>query len=116
MAGREVGAELLGRDAEELLQRADIAMYTVKETHAGFVLFDPTQDQHRPHRLALLGELRRAIERACPLSRKTMIWRILPRVRPTACRRRPQLALTIPPLWVVPARSYQALPTAKNGL
>jgi EAL domain-containing protein (putative c-di-GMP-specific phosphodiesterase class I) len=33
-----------------------------KETHAGFVLFDPTQDQHSPRRLALLGELRRAIE------------------------------------------------------
>jgi hypothetical protein len=48
MAGREVGAELLGRNAEEPLQRADIAMYTVKETHAGFVLFDPTQDQHSP--------------------------------------------------------------------
>jgi diguanylate cyclase len=52
-----------GNDAEELLQHADIAMYTAKETHAGFVLFDPTLDQHSPRRLALLGELRRAIER-----------------------------------------------------
>ena len=51
-----------GNDAHELLQRADIAMYTAKETHAGFVLFDPTQGQHSPRRLALLGELRRAIE------------------------------------------------------
>jgi diguanylate cyclase len=33
-----------------------------KETHAGFVLFDPSLDQHNPRRLALLGELRRAIE------------------------------------------------------
>ena len=49
-------------DPEELLQRADIAMYTAKETHAGFVLFDPKQDQHSPKRLALLGELRRALE------------------------------------------------------
>src|SRR6266508_2561405 len=48
--------------SEELLQRADIAMYVAKETHAGFVLFDPAQDQHSPRRLALLGELRRAIE------------------------------------------------------
>jgi diguanylate cyclase len=51
-----------GTDPEELPQRADIAMYTAKETHAGFVLFDPRQDQHSPRRLALLGELRRALE------------------------------------------------------
>jgi EAL domain-containing protein (putative c-di-GMP-specific phosphodiesterase class I) len=37
-------------------------MYVAKQTHAGFVLFDPTQDQHSPRRLALLGELRRAID------------------------------------------------------
>jgi diguanylate cyclase len=51
-----------GNDPDELLQRADIAMYVAKQTHAGFVLFDPKQDQHSPRRLALLGELRRAIE------------------------------------------------------
>jgi diguanylate cyclase (GGDEF)-like protein len=51
-----------GNDGEQLLQHADIAMYVAKETHAGFVLFDPSQDQHSPRRLALLGELRRAIE------------------------------------------------------
>ena len=49
-------------EPDVLLQRADIAMYVAKDTHAGFVLFDPTQDQHSPRRLALLGELRRAIE------------------------------------------------------
>jgi diguanylate cyclase (GGDEF)-like protein len=51
-----------GIDPDELLQHADIAMYVAKDTHAGFVLFDPRQDQHSPRRLALLGELRRAIE------------------------------------------------------
>jgi EAL domain-containing protein (putative c-di-GMP-specific phosphodiesterase class I) len=51
-----------GGDADELLRHADIAMYIAKETHAGFVLFDPRQDQHSPRRLALLGELRRGIE------------------------------------------------------
>jgi diguanylate cyclase (GGDEF)-like protein len=51
-----------GSDPDELLQRAEIAMYVAKDTHAGFVLFDPKQDQHSPRRLALLGELRRAID------------------------------------------------------
>jgi diguanylate cyclase len=51
-----------GGDPEELLQHADIAMYVAKETHAGFVLFDPKHDQHSPRRLVLLGELRRAID------------------------------------------------------
>jgi EAL domain-containing protein (putative c-di-GMP-specific phosphodiesterase class I) len=51
-----------GGDADELLQRADIAMYVAKQAHTGFALFDPKQDQHSPRRLALLGELRNAIE------------------------------------------------------
>jgi diguanylate cyclase (GGDEF)-like protein len=51
-----------GNDPDELLQHADIAMYAAKDTHAGFVVFDPTLDQHSPRRLALLGELRRAID------------------------------------------------------
>jgi diguanylate cyclase (GGDEF)-like protein len=51
-----------GSDFDELLQHADIAMYVAKDNHAGFVLFDPKQDQHSPRRLALLGELRRALE------------------------------------------------------
>jgi diguanylate cyclase len=51
-----------GNDPEQLLQHADIAMYAAKETHAGFVLFDPTLDQHSPRKLALLAELRRAID------------------------------------------------------
>ena len=49
-------------DPEELLRHADIAMYAAKQNHAGFMLFDQTQDQHSRRRLALLGELRRAIE------------------------------------------------------
>jgi diguanylate cyclase (GGDEF)-like protein len=49
-------------DAAELLQQADIAMYAAKAAHAGFMVFDPALDQHSPRRLALLGQLRRAIE------------------------------------------------------
>ena len=37
-------------------------MFAAKDTHAGFMVFDPKQDQHSPRRLALLGELRRAID------------------------------------------------------
>jgi diguanylate cyclase (GGDEF)-like protein len=52
-----------GGDAAELLQHADVAMYAAKEAHAGFVVYDPALDQHSPRRLALLGGLRRALER-----------------------------------------------------
>jgi diguanylate cyclase (GGDEF)-like protein len=52
-----------GGDAAELLQHADVAMYAAKQTHAGFVVYDPAVDQHSPKRLALLGGLRRAVER-----------------------------------------------------
>ncbi|HEV3504434.1 MAG TPA: EAL domain-containing protein, partial [Actinomycetes bacterium] len=52
-----------GNDTAELLQHADVAMYAAKQTHAGFMVYDPTVDQHSPRRLALLGGLRRALER-----------------------------------------------------
>src|SRR6266511_4032856 len=52
-----------GGDPAELLQHADVAMYAAKQTHAGFVVYDPAVDQHSPRRLALLGGLRRALER-----------------------------------------------------
>ena len=50
-------------DAAELLQHADVAMYMAKQAHVGFLVYDPTVDQHSPKRLALLGGLRRALER-----------------------------------------------------
>jgi diguanylate cyclase (GGDEF)-like protein len=48
-------------DADELLQRADVAMYAAKAAHAGYTVYDPTLDQHSPRRLGLLGQLRRAL-------------------------------------------------------
>jgi diguanylate cyclase (GGDEF)-like protein len=51
-----------GPDVETLLQRADIAMYVAKEQHSGCQLYSPEQDEYSPARLALVGELRRAIE------------------------------------------------------
>jgi diguanylate cyclase (GGDEF)-like protein len=52
-----------GNDAAELLQHADVAMYVAKQAHIGFLVYDPAVDQHSPKRLALLGGLRRALER-----------------------------------------------------
>jgi diguanylate cyclase (GGDEF)-like protein/PAS domain S-box-containing protein len=48
-------------DANELLQRADVAMYAAKATHTGYTVYEPTLDQHSPRRLGLLGQLRRAL-------------------------------------------------------
>ncbi|HEX2158420.1 MAG TPA: EAL domain-containing protein [Actinomycetes bacterium] len=52
-----------GRDAAELLQHADVAMYLAKQAHVGFLVYDPAVDQHSPKRLALLGGLRQALDR-----------------------------------------------------
>ncbi len=50
------------RDAAGLLQRADVAMYEAKEKHTGFELYGVDTDRYSPSRLALVGELRHAIE------------------------------------------------------
>jgi diguanylate cyclase (GGDEF)-like protein/PAS domain S-box-containing protein len=52
-----------GRDATTLLQRADIAMYVAKTRGLGLFAYDPDIDGHSPAKLALLGELRRALDR-----------------------------------------------------
>jgi diguanylate cyclase (GGDEF)-like protein/PAS domain S-box-containing protein len=49
-------------DAETLAQRADVAMYTAKRAGGGIALYSPEHDQSSVRRLALLGELRGAIE------------------------------------------------------
>ena len=51
-----------GTDADSLLQRADVAMYVAKKNHSGFVVYSTKFDEHSPHRLTLMGELRHAIE------------------------------------------------------
>jgi diguanylate cyclase (GGDEF)-like protein len=50
-----------GDNADNLLRRADVAMYAAKKSDAGFVIYDATQDQHSPLRLAISGALRQAI-------------------------------------------------------
>ncbi|MHA7156396.1 putative bifunctional diguanylate cyclase/phosphodiesterase [Arthrobacter sp. TMN-50] len=52
-----------GTDAGMLLQRADVAMYVAKAQNIGVFVYDPPQDGHSPAKLALLGDLRRALDR-----------------------------------------------------
>jgi len=51
-----------GSGFDELLQHADIAMYTAKATHTGVSVYAAGTDAHSRGRLTLLGELRAAIE------------------------------------------------------
>ncbi len=53
-----------GDDPSILLQRADVAMYAAKHQGHGVMAYDSRTDQHSPDRLALLGQLRRGIERS----------------------------------------------------
>ena len=50
-----------GMDPAVLLQRADIAMYVAKAQNLGVCAYDPDANEHTPAKLALLGELRRAL-------------------------------------------------------
>jgi diguanylate cyclase (GGDEF)-like protein/PAS domain S-box-containing protein len=51
-----------GRDAEVLIQRADVAMYAAKQESAPFSVYDADADEYDPTRLTLVAELRRAME------------------------------------------------------
>ncbi|MDB5075261.1 MAG: hypothetical protein JWO42_1440 [Chloroflexi bacterium] len=64
--GTSIGIALApthGADGATLLRRADMAMYAAKRGQLGQALYEPTQDQHNPERLARIAELREAIER-----------------------------------------------------
>jgi diguanylate cyclase len=49
-------------DVDTLLQRADVAMYVAKQEHAGATAYAPELDVNSPRRLALLADLRHAID------------------------------------------------------
>ena len=51
-----------GRDVEQLLQRADIAMYEAKSGRTGVERYSREQDANSLTRLTLAGDLRRALE------------------------------------------------------
>jgi len=60
-----IGAVLSGEhgtDPTSLLQRADIAMYVAKTQNLGVFAYNPAVDGHSPAELALLGDLRRALD------------------------------------------------------
>jgi diguanylate cyclase len=52
-----------GQDPDLLLQHADVAMYLAKRAQVDAVYYDPAQDDYNAERLALVAELRRALER-----------------------------------------------------
>jgi diguanylate cyclase (GGDEF)-like protein len=63
--GASVGIAVAGEHgdgAEALLRHADVAMYAAKTAQSGTAVYDPAEDTNDAERLALAGELRRAIE------------------------------------------------------
>jgi diguanylate cyclase (GGDEF)-like protein len=62
--GASVGVAVVPDDGtvlDDMLQRADVAMYLAKETGTGVERYDAERDQNSTRRLALVGELRRAL-------------------------------------------------------
>jgi diguanylate cyclase (GGDEF)-like protein len=51
-----------GADVEQLLRRADVAMYLAKEQHTDLEVYDPARDRNSADRLGLLAALRRALD------------------------------------------------------
>ncbi len=50
-----------GKDADTLMQRADIAMYVAKNSQRDYLYYSSTFDQHSSDRLTLMAELSQAI-------------------------------------------------------
>lgn len=48
--------------ADTLLQRAEIAMYRAKKMASGYAIYTPEYDRRSPERIALMAELREAID------------------------------------------------------
>jgi diguanylate cyclase (GGDEF)-like protein len=51
-----------GFDASMLLKRADVAMYIAKQNKCGYFIYDTDKDTHSTSRLALMGDLRSALD------------------------------------------------------
>ncbi len=48
-------------DEATLMQRADVAMYVAKNNHLPYSIYDPDTDEYTTHRLALISDLRDAL-------------------------------------------------------
>ncbi len=51
-----------GTSAEDLLQRAEVAMYSAKQEKSGYTIYEDKQEKNSPRRVTLVGELRQALE------------------------------------------------------
>ena len=63
--GSSIGIALYpdhGTDADTLLRHADMAMYMAKSDRSGWALYTPERDHYSPDRLALVADLRHAID------------------------------------------------------
>jgi diguanylate cyclase (GGDEF)-like protein/PAS domain S-box-containing protein len=71
-----------GRDVQELVKRADIAMYQAKQENRPYAFFGGASEDNDPTKLTLVGELRLAIDRRelelfyQPKARCPSIWRL----------------------------------------
>ena len=63
--GGSIGIALFpehGDDQDLLMRHADVAMYVAKRSNSGYSFYSTDQDTHSPTRLALMAELREAID------------------------------------------------------
>lgn len=56
-------APLHGRDAGTLLRRAEVALIAAPGAEHAVAIYDAATDPHRPERLGLMGDLRKALDR-----------------------------------------------------
>jgi diguanylate cyclase (GGDEF)-like protein len=52
-----------GRSCDELLRRADVAMYAAKDGRHGVIVYDPQYDDNDASRLGMVAELRDAVQK-----------------------------------------------------
>jgi diguanylate cyclase (GGDEF)-like protein len=70
-------APLHGDNAQTLVRHADVAMYAAKNSRSGLRLYEPSVDRNSPQRLALIADLREAVER------RDLLVAFQPKVDPT---------------------------------